>query len=145
MLRQLKYWKYTPWSFFCYRNYRKYYEKAQKVRRLILTDIKKVFDKEKNSGVDVLLAPVTVSTAPQYKTFAQKTNSYRTVEHDIYTQSANMAGVPAISVPVRLSQAKLPISLQLLASNFNEGTLLRAAKFLENASSFQHPKFDFWI
>ncbi|CAK8672513.1 unnamed protein product [Clavelina lepadiformis] len=127
------------------RNYRKYYEKAQKVRRLIQTDIKKVFDKGsgKNSGVDVLLAPVTVSTAPQYKTFAQKTNSYRTVEHDIYTQSANMAGVPAISVPVRLSQAKLPISLQLLASNFNEGTLLRAAKFLENASSFQHPKFDF--
>ena len=122
-----------------FRNYNTYYDKALRVRRLIANDFKEVF----SQGVDVLLAPVTISTAPRYSEFQMKNNTSRTVEHDIYTQAANLAGIPAVSVPVSLSDFKLPISLQLMANNFREDILLKAAKFLENEFNFPHLHLNF--
>jgi aspartyl-tRNA(Asn)/glutamyl-tRNA(Gln) amidotransferase subunit A len=54
---------------------------------------------------------------------------------EVYTVSANLAGVPAISVPFGQDRAGLPIGVQLLGRQFDESTLLRAADFLER----QHP------
>lgn len=113
-----------------YRNYKNYFDKATRVRRLITQDFNDVF----NQGVDVLLTPVTISTAPLYSEFIKESNSERTQQHDIYTQAANIGGFPAISVPAAISpEQKLPIGMQLIGNSFQEETLLKAAKFLESA------------
>ena len=110
-----------------------------RVRRLITEDFRNVF----RDGADVLLTPVTVTTAPRYSDFAAKSSAHRTTEHDVYTQAANMSGVPAVSVPVTLSDQKLPIGLQLMADTFREDVLLKAARFLEQQSSFPQLKLNF--
>ena len=61
---------------------------AQKVRRLIFDDFRKVYA----DGVDVLLAPTTLSDAPHYAQFSEADNSTRTQEQDVFTQPVNMAG-----------------------------------------------------
>lgn len=69
------------------RNYDKYFNKALKVRRLILNDFDKVWEE-----VQVLLTPTTLSTAPKYKDFIEKTNRDQCAIQDYCTQPANMAG-----------------------------------------------------
>ena len=127
-------------TIFCFcRNYNAYYDKALRVRRLIANDFQNVFDE----GVDVLLTPATVATAPRYSNFISKSNEAQCIQHDVYTQPANLAGVPAVSVPVSSSKNNLPISLQLIANIFREDVLLRAAKFLEAESNFSNLHLDF--
>uniref|UniRef100_F6VBG8 Amidase domain-containing protein n=1 Tax=Ciona intestinalis TaxID=7719 RepID=F6VBG8_CIOIN len=118
-------------------NYEKYYEKAMKVRRLITDDFLNIF----STSVDILLTPAMVSPSPLYSEFNQRSNRHRTVEHDVCLQPVNLAGVPAISVPVNLSQNGLPISMQLISAHFNDSTLLSTAKFLEQSVSFPCFKF----
>nr|XP_002129795.2 glutamyl-tRNA(Gln) amidotransferase subunit A, mitochondrial-like [Ciona intestinalis] len=136
-------------------NYEKYYEKAMKVRRLITDDFLNIFSTKENlrvggrpqtmgmsnSSVDILLTPAMVSPSPLYSEFNQRSNRHRTVEHDVCLQPVNLAGVPAISVPVNLSQNGLPISMQLISAHFNDSTLLSTAKFLEQSVSFPCFKF----
>ena len=74
--------------FFISRNYDRYFIKAQKLRRLISDDFKKVF----SSGIDVLLTPTTLSDAPSYKSFTSEDNRTRSAEQDVFTQPVNMAG-----------------------------------------------------
>nr|CAB3265345.1 glutamyl-tRNA(Gln) amidotransferase subunit A, mitochondrial-like [Phallusia mammillata] len=126
-------------------NYTKYYEQALKIRRLIVNDFRAVFagNSTGGSGVDLLLTPVSISTAARYSDFIQANNRSRCAEHDIYTQPANMSGVPGISVPIKISKEGLPVSLQLMADNFNEQTLLRAAKFIEQEVAFPGLQLDF--
>ncbi|MBN3311100.1 GATA amidotransferase, partial [Amia calva] len=119
------------------KNYDQYFVKAQKVRRLIANDFAKVFD----SGVDVLLTPVTLSDAARYTDFVQEDSRTRSAQEDIFTQPINMAGLPAVSVPVALSSKSLPISLQLIGQAFQDQKLLTVARWLEQQVKFPAIEF----
>ncbi|OXB83181.1 UNVERIFIED_CONTAM: hypothetical protein H355_014437 [Colinus virginianus] len=113
-------------------NYEDYFVKAQKVRRLIANDFVKVF----GSGIDVLLTPTTLSDATLYMEFIKEDNRTRSAQDDILTQAANMAGLPAVSVPAALSQRGLPIGLQFIGRSFQEKQLLTVAKWFEKQVKF---------
>lgn len=113
------------------KNYEKYFIKALKVRRLISDDFRKAYKE-----VDLLLTPTTLSDAPLLKDFALKHNRDQSAIQDFCTCPANMAGVPAISLPIKLSENKLPLSLQLMSPIFNEQILFNVAKFIEDSVSF---------
>lgn len=113
------------------KNYEKYFLKALKVRRLISDDFVKVF-----STVDLLLTPTTLSDAPLLKDFTQSSNRDQCAVQDFCTQPANMAGIPALTIPIKLSSNNLPLSLQLCGPNFSEETLFKVAKFIENSVNF---------
>lgn len=113
------------------RNYDKYFDKALKVRRLIANDFDRSFQE-----VDILLTPTTLSDAPRYSEFIQSNNRDQCAVQDFCTQPANMGGIPALSLPIRLSEQKLPISLQLMAPNFSEKRLFEVAKWIEDQVNF---------
>jgi aspartyl-tRNA(Asn)/glutamyl-tRNA(Gln) amidotransferase subunit A len=104
--------------------YDAYYRKAQKVRRLIQEDFFNAFKK-----VDCLITPISPSTAFM---FGEKVDDpLQMYLSDIYTVSANLAGIPGINVPAGVDRHNLPIGLQLLGKQFDEATLLKVADFLE--------------
>lgn len=125
------------------KNYEKYFEKALKVRRLILNDFNRVFNENESNDetVDLILTPTTLSDAPSYQEFIQQSNRDQCAVQDFCTQPANMAGIPAVSIPIRLSESKLPLSLQLMGPKFSEENLLNVAKWIENEVSFPHFEF----
>jgi aspartyl-tRNA(Asn)/glutamyl-tRNA(Gln) amidotransferase subunit A len=105
--------------------YDAYYKKAQKVRRLIKEDFTSAFKE-----VDIILAPTTPTTA--FK-IGEKTEDPVTMYlSDIFTTSANLAGIPALNIPFGTDKNNLPIGIQLLADQFNEKLLLQAAKSIAN-------------
>jgi aspartyl-tRNA(Asn)/glutamyl-tRNA(Gln) amidotransferase subunit A len=100
--------------------YDAYYRKAQRVRRLIQQDFLKAFEQ-----VDCLVMPTAPTTA--FK-FGEKLDDPLTMYlSDVYTVSANLAGIPAVSVPCGTDQKGLPIGMQFLGRHFDEVTILRAA------------------
>ena len=105
--------------------YDAYYRKAQKVRRLIQEDFFNAFKK-----VDCLLTPTSPTTA--FKFGEKVADPLQMYLSDIYTVSANLAGIPGISVPSGVDKAGLPIGVQLLGKQFDEETLLKVADFLEH-------------
>ncbi|MBN3322934.1 GATA amidotransferase, partial [Atractosteus spatula] len=113
-------------------NFDRYFVKAQKVRRLIANDFAKVF----SSGVDLLLTPTTLTEAIRYTDFTKEDNRTRSAQEDIFTQPVNMAGLPAVTVPVALASTRLPISLQLIGQAFQEQKLLTVANWLEQQVKF---------
>lgn len=113
------------------KNYEKYFLKALKVRRLISQDFNKAF-----STVDILLTPTTLSDAPLLEDFVKNNNRDQCAIQDFCTQPANMAGIPAISIPIKLSNKQLPLSLQLMGPNLSEAILFKVAKWIENAVDF---------
>ncbi|MCP4095379.1 MAG: Asp-tRNA(Asn)/Glu-tRNA(Gln) amidotransferase subunit GatA [Planctomycetaceae bacterium] len=105
--------------------YEAYYLKASKVRRMIKQDYDEAFKK-----VDLILGPTTPT--PAFKLGQHTQDPLAMYLADIYTVSANLAGIPAISVPVEPSSTGLPIGLQLQGRAFEENTLLRAAHQFQN-------------
>ncbi|XP_017967310.1 glutamyl-tRNA(Gln) amidotransferase subunit A, mitochondrial [Drosophila navojoa] len=119
------------------KNYDHYFEKALRVRRLIAEDFTKVFEPPTiKDQVDILLTPTTLTEAPVYKDFAALSNRDQCAVQDFCTQPANMAGIPAVSIPIRLSKAGLPLSLQLMSNNLNEQLLLTVARWIEAQVEF---------
>lgn len=100
--------------------YDAYYLKALKVQKLI----KRAFD-EAFSKYDVILAPVAPQTAPEINT--SLTDPLKMYLGDVYTVSANLAGIPGISVPCGTDKKGLPIGLQLMGDCFMEKKIIRAA------------------
>ncbi|MEO6809267.1 MAG: Asp-tRNA(Asn)/Glu-tRNA(Gln) amidotransferase subunit GatA [Isosphaeraceae bacterium] len=106
-----------------------YYNQALKVRRLIRNDFDAAFTK-----VDVLLGPT--SPTPAFKLGEKTADPLAMYLSDIYTITANLAGIPGISIPCGLTRAGLPIGLQLLAPAFAEENLLRTARVFEQATDW---------
>jgi aspartyl-tRNA(Asn)/glutamyl-tRNA(Gln) amidotransferase subunit A len=104
--------------------YDAYYLKALKVRRLIRNDFDRAFE-----ACDVLLSPV--APMPAFKVGELVDDPLAMYLSDIYTLSANLAGLPGISLPGGFSSGGLPIGIQLLGPPFAEETLLRAARMFE--------------
>lgn len=104
-----------------------YFTKAQKVRRLIYESAQQLF-----SEVDFLLMPTTPTTA--FRLGAKTHDPMEMYLADIFTVWANLAGVPAISLPFGNDQSGLPIGIQLHAGHFQEKSLLDFAAFLESVS-----------
>jgi aspartyl-tRNA(Asn)/glutamyl-tRNA(Gln) amidotransferase subunit A len=104
--------------------YDAYYLKAQKVRHLIKNEFDKLF-----AEADLVLTPVTPTTAFE---FGSKKDPLEMYLSDIYTISVNLAGVPAISLPIGKDKENMPIGLQLIAKHFDEQTLFDGAKIVEN-------------
>ena len=99
--------------------YDAYYRQAQQIRRLIKNDFQQAFKE-----VDFLIGPTAPQTAFQ---LGEKTDSQIEMYlQDIYTIAGNLAGLPAMSIPVGFS-SKLPVGLQLIANHSQEGTILSAA------------------
>jgi aspartyl-tRNA(Asn)/glutamyl-tRNA(Gln) amidotransferase subunit A len=109
--------------------YDAYYKKASQVRTLIKGDFVKAFE-----ACDVILAPVTPT--PAFKIGENADDPLTMYLSDIFTLSANLAGIPGLSLPCGFSGDGLPIGLQLLGNYFDEQTLLNTAHAFEQATEF---------
>lgn len=108
--------------------YDAYFTKAQKVRRLI-----KEKTDELLSRFDYLILPTTPSTAFEIGKY-NESNMLEMYLADLFTVQANVAGVPAVSVPIGYDAKGLPIGLQVMSAAFSEEELLRFAKYLHQHS-----------
>ncbi|HKI21342.1 MAG TPA: amidase family protein, partial [Isosphaeraceae bacterium] len=106
-----------------------YYNKALQVRRKIRGDFDAAFRE-----VDVVLGPT--SPTPAFKLGERTSDPLAMYLSDIYTITANLAGIPGISIPCGVTKAGLPIGLQLLAAPFAEEKLLRTARVFERATDW---------
>ncbi len=113
--------------------YDAYYGKASQVRTLIMEDFKKAFE-----TCDVLVCPV--APTPAFKIGEKVDDPLTMYLMDIFTISANLAGIPGMSVPCGFSKQGLPIGLQLMGKHFNEEMLLKVAYNFEQATDFHKKK-----
>ena len=113
--------------------YDAYYLKALKVRSFIIGDFKNAFSK-----VDVIISPAT--TRPAFKLGEMTSDPLQMYMSDILTISANLAGIPGISIPIALSTEGLPIGLQIMANHFDEKKLFQVARSVEEESEPLVPK-----
>ena len=104
--------------------YDAYYIKAQKARAHIKAQYEKILEEN-----DLIFMPVAPSTAYKFGAHSDPLQAYLS---DIYTISVNLAGLPAISVPVGKDDQNLNVSAQLIAKAWDEQTLINGAKSLEN-------------
>ncbi|NQT32967.1 MAG: Asp-tRNA(Asn)/Glu-tRNA(Gln) amidotransferase subunit GatA [Candidatus Omnitrophica bacterium] len=104
--------------------YEAYYLKAQKVRTRISDDFRNVFE-----TCDCILTPTSPTTA--FKAGERMEDPLTMYLSDIFTIPANMAGIPAISVPCGMGKGSLPVGLQLMAAPFGEEVLIKAAHAFE--------------
>ena len=108
--------------------YDAYYIKAQKVRHLIKDEYSAIF-----AEADLILSPVAPTTAPKFGSFKTSLDMYLS---DIYTISINLAGLPAISLPVDKDEDGMPVGLQFIANAYDEQTLFDGALSLEKAINY---------
>lgn len=106
--------------------YDAYYLKAQRVRTLLTSDFVEAFKK-----VDVIIGPT--SPTPAFRLGEKVDDPLAMYLADIYTVTANLAGIPGISIPVGSSRESLPIGMQIFGKHFDEATILRVAYAYEKA------------
>jgi aspartyl-tRNA(Asn)/glutamyl-tRNA(Gln) amidotransferase subunit A len=107
--------------------YDAYYLKAQKVRALLTRDFEEAFRE-----VDAIVAPTSPTAA--FKLGEKANDPLAMYLADIYTVTADLAGIPGISIPCGQTKEKLPIGLQILGKHFGEATILRLAQAYEQAA-----------
>ena len=109
--------------------YDAYYKKAQQMRALVAEDFKKAFE-----TVDVLISPTCPNTA--FELGAKSSDPLQMYLTDIATISANLAGIPGLSVPAGFDKSGMPIGLQVLAPQLQEGKLFNMAYQFEQAHDY---------
>jgi aspartyl-tRNA(Asn)/glutamyl-tRNA(Gln) amidotransferase subunit A len=105
--------------------YDAYYTKAQKVRRIIRDQIKTIF-----ADYDFIILPTTPTTA--FKLGEHTNNPIEMYLADLYSVQANVAGVPAISIPCGKDDKGLPIGIQIMANDFEESKLFQFSEIIQN-------------
>jgi len=113
--------------------YDAYYRKAQKARTLMKEDFEKAFQR-----CDMIATPVTPTAA--FRLGEKTADPLRMYLSDIFTISANLAGVPALSIPCGFTSGGLPVGLQLLGRPFGEAEIFRAAHAYERATEWHTRK-----
>ena len=119
--------------------YDAYYNRARKVRALIKRDFEQAFA----AGIDSILAPISPSSAFGLGEM-DKASPVEVYLNDIFTVTANLAGLPGVSVPVGLDAKGLPLGLQLIGRPWEEGDLLNHAYVLERAAGFVSKPQKWW-
>ncbi len=109
--------------------YDAYYLKAQKVRHLIKNEFENVFE-----DADLILSPVAPTAAFKFGEMADPLQMYLS---DAYTIGVNLAGLPAISLPIEKRDDGLPVGLQLIGKHFDEQTVFDGAMSLERAVAYE--------
>lgn len=112
--------------------YDAYFLKAQKMRRLIHNDFMEAFKQ-----CDVILTPTSPITAFPIGDESMLQNPINMYLNDVFTVSVNLAGLPALSLPIGLSSGGLPYGMQLIGKPFDEGTLFNVAAKLEIDAKFE--------
>ena len=108
--------------------YEAYYVKAQKTRHIIKDEYAKIFEE-----VDLILSPIAPGVAPKFGELSNPMDMYLS---DIYSISVNLAGLPALSLPIAKNKEGLPVGLQLIASAYDEQTLFDGALSLEREINY---------
>ena len=119
--------------------YEAYYRRAQRVRTLIRQDFEDAF----NSGIHAILTPATPSSAFAIGEMADS-DPIKMYLNDVFTVTVNLAGLPGISLPLRLDKNGLPLGLQLIGRPWEEGDLLNCAWALENQAGFDYKPEHWW-
>jgi len=117
--------------------YDAYYIRAQKVRARIAQDFKAAFE-----ACDALLTPTTPSAA--FAIGARQDDPVQMYLNDIFTVTANLAGLPGISVPAALDSAGLPLGLQVIGKALDEETCFAVGAALERAAGFDTKPEQWW-
>ncbi len=108
--------------------YEAYYVKAQKTRNIIKDEYAKIFEE-----VDLILSPVAPSVANKFGELKNPMDMYLS---DIYTISINLAGLPALSLPIMKNSDGMPVGLQLIAKAYDEQTLFDGSLSLEKQLNY---------
>ena len=117
--------------------YDAYYIKAQKVRQLIKNDFDVAF-----KSVDAVLTPSTPSAA--FKAGDKKDDPISMYLNDVFTVPANLAGLPAISVPAGHNKDRLPLGLQLIGKAYDEQTILNLSLAIQKRAGFKREINEWW-
>ena len=117
--------------------YDAYYTRAQKVRTLIKRDFEQAFER-----CDVLLTPAT--PGPSFALGEKSADPISMYLNDVFTVTVNLAGLPGISVPAGLTADGLPLGLQIIGKAFDEATVLRAGRAVEQAADFSARPSKWW-
>jgi aspartyl-tRNA(Asn)/glutamyl-tRNA(Gln) amidotransferase subunit A len=110
--------------------YDAYYLKAQKVRSKLIQDFDNAF-----TNVDAIIAPV--SPTPAFKLGEKDQDPLKMYLADIFTASANLAGIPGLAIPFEFNKKGLPLGFQLLGPRFSENTLFELGKLFQKATDFK--------
>lgn len=113
-------------------SYDKFFRQAAKVRTLICQDFDQIF-----ADNDIVVGPTT--TTPAFDLGSEISDPIKMYNNDILTISANLAGIPAASVPAGLAMG-MPVGLQVMAKRFDEGSIFKAADFIERQNKFYEAK-----
>jgi aspartyl-tRNA(Asn)/glutamyl-tRNA(Gln) amidotransferase subunit A len=117
--------------------YDAFYSRAQKVRTLIARDFSQAFEK-----CDVLLTPAT--PGPAFAIGEKTADPVSMYLNDVFTVTVNLAGLPGLAVPAGLTPDGLPLGLQIIGKAFDEATVLRVGRSVEQAAAFTAKPEAWW-
>lgn len=106
------------------KNAKTYYYKALKIRKEIINSFDEIFKK-----YDLIIGPTTTNFA--YKLGESEDDAVKSFFDDLFTNPVNMAGLPAISIPIGFGKNNLPIGMQIIANHFDEATIYKLASYIE--------------
>ena len=106
------------------KNAKTYYYKALKIRKAIINSFDEIFKK-----YDLIIGPTTTNFA--YKLGESEDDAVKSFFDDLFTNPVNMAGIPAISIPIGFGKNNLPIGMQIIANHFDEATIYKLASYIE--------------